>query len=356
MMSTSEAYDTASSVAPVNKGCVQELGRGSCSKNSLQSPVAHGKPSGEPSANTAALQSTSKAGEASKGAGPSSVGVSGPQRHTGDSVSGATGLSKSRRKKLRKVRAMAASGRAKRPRSSEATLSPNVPTQKEKKPRKDVVPGRIAQSSGVVPPSGDSRAGEGVSTGGLQSGVSFACATKSTKIAIVLEDFPRDKLSLEDSNIILKEILVQTDAIPCGERLPEIYSNHLQKGALVLQCNEFTVGWINCHFNGKALGNLMLKVISADELPRPVEVAFKTREQFSDQGTFLWRLQRLNPGLKSMGWRVLQSAAEPGPSRWIFEVEPEDVETIARANFCALTGVDRGVFKIIHDPNRKKSS
>lgn len=386
MMEHKVPFDTTSSVAWVNKGRVPGLGRGPGSKNALQSPTSsvsdkpsgesdttltgvHGQPSGAAYASSTAskkqVSEVNKSGSVvTQGTGPSSSGATGSgQRHTETGLSGAEGLTKNQRRKLRrklgrKVTPVSAGGSGtglKRLRSDESTPSPNV-HKLQKKPREEVQPRKEAQSGREVQLREDDQPREGNLTGKDPKQGSYAQAIGTTKLAIVKKDFPSDRLTAEGSDDILREILGLTDSIPIGERMPEIHGHNLLNGALVIQCGNDTVEWIRGNFESKVLGDMVLRVLRADELPKPVKVAFRTKERFSDQSTLLRRLQRLNPELKSTGWRVLQSVAGPDAPRWIFEVDPDDADAIRRANFRAFTGVDRGTFKIIHDPNRKKPS
>lgn len=282
------------------------------------------------------VQSTKSLGRTG-GSDPASDGAAGTcQQHIGVG-SGAPGLTKTQKRNLRRRLAKQTSQNtsggsgagSKRPRSDGSTPSPAVKIAL-KKPRIEAEAG------------------------------SYALAAKSIKMAIVGENFPAVRLSEEDGNIIRRAILERTDLIPVGGHLPVILGNTLMKGAMIIHCGDAaTVEWVKVSFDGirEVLGGVALKVLSASDLPKPVKVAFKTKDTFTKEpGVFLRRLNRLNPNLKSLEWRVLQVTAEQHSARWIFEVDLEDVEEIRRANFGALTGLDRGIFKILHDPNRKAES
>ena len=156
------------------------------------------------------------------------------------------------------------------------------------------------------------------------------------------------------------KILEAVDATPDGAPLPDIHSSHLNpQGAMVFFCSDSaTAEWIKTHFNdnSQAVQGSVLKVMPADNLPKPVKVAFKTRDIYTkDADMLLKRLQRYNPSLKSVDWRTLQKVVESRYTRWIFEVDLESAEAIKKANFLANTGVDKGTFKILRDPNTKTS-
>lgn len=186
---------------------------------------------------------------------------------------------------------------------------------------------------------------------------SFAQAVKAVKIAIVRKSFPSEKLSDKDLDCIQVEILKQIDLIPTGDFMPRIQRSALQAGSLIVYCDDLETGdWLKRVFddNTEVIGGTVLKVMSASELPKPVKVAFKTRDVYTKEPNLLLkRINRLNPELKSEEWRVLHKVVEPHSIRWIFEVDREAADAIRRADFGAYTGLDKGIFKIISDPNTK---
>lgn len=325
-MYTTNLSHTASPVAQDKKGRVQDLGRGSCSKSTLQSP-ASGLPSGVADVVPFAVASGSGKTEVSE---PMSGGAANSgQQHPGTGA-GTSGLTRTQKRNLRRKFNKLSSNKAgqergagtKRPRSDGSTPSP-AGQMLHKKPREDFLPG------------------------------SYSGALKASKLAVVKESFPASKLSEGDGDCIRGIILEKTDSNPVGCQLPEILGCNLRKGALIVSCgNSATEDWIRKTFNGKrVLGDEALKVISADELPKPFKVSFKTSDNLTkDHSVFLKRLAKLNPELKSEEWRVLQVFAEQHSTRWIFEVEAEHIEAIRSAKFGALTGLDRGIFKILHEP------
>ena len=219
-------------------------------------------------------------------------------------------------------------GGTKRPRSEVSTPSPNLATMQKKQRTKD-------------------------------HQVSFAHAVKAFKMAIVKETFPSDRLSNEDFDRVQMEILRKTDVTPLEGHMPKILRSTLQAGAAIILCNdEETANWLNENFHGnKEVVGTALKVLSASSLPKPVKVAFKTKDTYTKEPALLLkRLNRLNPELKSEEWRFIHKLVEPHSIRWIFEVDQVAAEAIRRADFGAYTGLDRGIFKILSDPNKPKGS
>ena len=179
-------------------------------------------------------------------------------------------------------------------------------------------------------------------------------------MAIVKESFPSDRFSSDDFDRVQLEILRRTDMTPLEGHMPRILKTSLQAGAIIIQCEDAeTSKWLEGCFqdNGEVIDGTTLKVMSASDLPKPVKVAFKTKDTYTKEPALLLkRLNRLNPELKSEEWRFIHKLVEPHSIRWIFEVDQLAAEAIKRANFGAYTGLDRGIFKILSDPNKPRES
>ena len=183
-------------------------------------------------------------------------------------------------------------------------------------------------------------------------------------MVIMKEAFLSDKLSNDDFDHVQMEILRRTDMIPLGDHsgdhMPKILRSSLQPGALILHCGDDEMSnWLKDCFQGnkEVISGTALKVLSASDLPKPVKVAFKTKDTYTKEPAILLkRLNRLNPELKSEGWRFIHKLVETHSIRWIFEVDLEAAEAIKRADYGAYTGLDRGIFKILNDPNKPKES
>lgn len=186
---------------------------------------------------------------------------------------------------------------------------------------------------------------------------SFASAVKSRKMAVVKDSFPNEKLSSQDSDRIQLEILEKIDSSSPSGSFPKFQGFALNTGALIFYCDDdFSVDWLTQTFNNNSqvLEGATLKVLSASDLPKPVKVAFRTRDVHTKEpSVLLRRLNMLNPRLKSVEWRFLHKIVEAHSIRWIFEVDMEAAEAIKQADFGAYTGLDRGTFKILRDPNKK---
>lgn len=174
------------------------------------------------------------------------------------------------------------------------------------------------------------------------------------KMAIIPERYPELRLVKPQIKGILKELLRKVDAIPDGGLLPLLRTYTLTDGALIYYCeNEATCKWLGENLDGfKLKEDLLIKVVEAKELRKPVKVAFRTQDNMTeDSQAVLRRLKRFNPGLSTERWKVLNRQADSVGQRLIMLVDQESAEAIKKANFEAYTGLDRGIFKILTDPS-----
>lgn len=187
---------------------------------------------------------------------------------------------------------------------------------------------------------------------------SFAAVAAVRKLALVKEGFPLTRLAQEEVDIILKDVIRCIDETPDDRPLPMISDSRLVSGALIFTYEgDATEVWIRNTYHGNVtvFEGISLKVLAMSEMPKPVKVAFKTRDIYTkDPIELLKRLNRYNPELKTGDWRVLDHVAEPQSIRWIFEVDLVASEAIKRADYKVYTGLDKGSFKILNDPNVKK--
>ena len=104
--------------------------------------------------------------------------------------------------------------------------------------------------------------------------VSYRDAASNFKMAIVRED---DKLVEED---IQSEILWNIDGAKPGEPLSLLRTYSLQEGMLIYFCdNQESCKWLSTHINGTKLRNkFALKVMGTTNLPKPLKMAFKTKD------------------------------------------------------------------------------
>ena len=93
--------------------------------------------------------------------------------------------------------------------------------------------------------------------------------------------------------------------------------------------------------------------MSASELPKPEKIAFKTNNNYTKEPSEVAQL--VEPGVEPE-WCFLQKLVETYIIRWILQVDQVAAEAIKQADFGAYKGLDRRIFKILHDPNKPRES
>ena len=116
--------------------------------------------------------------------------------------------------------------------------------------------------------------------------------SRGVKMAIVMEAFPSDKLSDDDFDHVQMEILRRMDMMPLGDHMPKILRSSLQADALIIHCgDDETSSWLKDCFQGNKetlhISSTALKVMSASDLPKPVKVAFKTKNTYTKEPAIL---------------------------------------------------------------------
>jgi hypothetical protein len=104
----------------------------------------------------------------------------------------------------------------------------------------------------------------------------------NVKIAILKENYPEDKLSGEEQDLIMAETAGAFLSTPRERRL-RIRSYRLESGTLIYVCTEQQSGhWLIEAINGHRLREgTMLKAIDTKDLLRPVKMALRTRDKQS---------------------------------------------------------------------------
>jgi hypothetical protein len=94
-----------------------------------------------------------------------------------------------------------------------------------------------------------------------------------------------------------------------------------------------------------------LKVTNAKNLPKPVKVALRTRDNIakSPEELLKW-VKDLNPGLHIENWRVLVSQPEFKGHRLILLIDRESLTAIKGTDYKIFTGLTQGTVKVLKDP------
>jgi hypothetical protein len=108
-------------------------------------------------------------------------------------------------------------------------------------------------------------------------------ARTNIKIAIFKETYPEDKLIEDVLSSILEELGRVLRGTPIGE-LPHLKSYRLEGGALIYICaNQQSGQWLIRATENHRLGTgARLKATDARNLPKPVKVALRTRDNVEE--------------------------------------------------------------------------
>jgi hypothetical protein len=149
-------------------------------------------------------------------------------------------------------------------------------------------------------------------------------------MAIFKEMYPGDKLNEDNQQSILDvlgEVLRRTPV----EELPHLKSYRLEGSALIYICTDQQCGhWLSKAINNHRLETgTRLKVIEARNLPKPVKVALRVRDNVAQtQDKLLQWVKSLNPGLNTEHWKVLDKQSEPKGQRLIMHIDQDSLATI----------------------------
>jgi hypothetical protein len=165
------------------------------------------------------------------------------------------------------------------------------------------------------------------------------------RVAILNENYPEDKLSEEDQELILDRITGAFRTTPKGN-LPQLRSYRLEGGALMYICAYQQSGqWLKNAMHGHKLRQ------GTTLRAKPVKMDLRTGDkQSKDTKELLQWIRDLNPGLSTEDWRVLDKQPEPKGHRLILLVDRDSAKAIKDAGHRVFTGLSEGVFKVLHDP------
>jgi hypothetical protein len=161
------------------------------------------------------------------------------------------------------------------------------------------------------------------------------------KIAIFRETYPEDKITEEAQDSIL-EILGEALRRISLEELPHLKSYRLKGGSLIYTCVDQQSGqWLIKTTDNHRLGSGgRLKATEAKNLPKPVKVALRVKENVArNQEELLQWIEQLNPGLHTEYWRVLDKQPDPKGQRLILLTDRDSYNTIKRTGYKILTGL-----------------
>jgi hypothetical protein len=108
------------------------------------------------------------------------------------------------------------------------------------------------------------------------------------------------------------------------EELPHLKSYRLEGGALIYICADQQSGqWLSKAINNHSLETgTRLKVTEARNLPKPVKVALRVKDNVAQtQDELLQWVKSPNPGLNTEHWKVLDKQSEQKGQRLIMHID-----------------------------------
>ena len=110
--------------------------------------------------------------------------------------------------------------------------------------------------------------------------------------------------------------------------------------------SQASVQWLIKAMAGKRVGDKNLKANYAKDLPKPVKMAWKTKDMSSrDCPTLIARLQRYHPTLNTNEWRVVGNLIEPSGQRMVVLMDEKSANYIQAAGNMLFSGVSISVFR-----------
>jgi hypothetical protein len=83
-----------------------------------------------------------------------------------------------------------------------------------------------------------------------------------------------------------------------------------------------------------------LKATDARNLPKPVKVALRTRDEIAqNQDELLNLIKNLKPGLHTGNWRVLGRQSEPKGQKLILHIDRDSLVAIQKTGYKIFTGL-----------------
>ena len=127
--------------------------------------------------------------------------------------------------------------------------------------------------------SGESPGTSGVTKRPKSHGESYREALTGVKMAVIADDHPVTPLGVEMLNPVRGALWELLEATP--DPLPHVSLGKWTSGAIHFTCEgEDAAKWL-CRLNGTTVGEVKLKVVNARDLPKPVKMAWKSRNTWS---------------------------------------------------------------------------
>jgi hypothetical protein len=167
-------------------------------------------------------------------------------------------------------------------------------------------------------------------------------ALTNINIAIFKESYPEDELNEDDQKYIMEELGKVLRRTPL-EELPHLKSYRL-KGQWLIKAVD----------NHRLVTRDRLKVTEASNLPKPVKLALRTKDNVAQtQDELLTWVKNLNPGLNTEHWKVLNRTSEPTSQRLIVHIDRDSLVAIS-IGYKIFTGRSQGTVMVLKDPEAQR--
>lgn len=192
--------------------------------------------------------------------------------------------------------------------------------------------------------------GEGDTSTAKKIRTSFRDALALVKMAIIPSGYPGRCLKPDHLMPIHELLTEKMEEAP--DPLPNLLiAPSVAAGAVHVTCSDAAAArWLKEALHGAELEGLGLTVVEAKDLPKPVKMAWKSRNMaLADTTRALRLLQRMNPSLRTSDWKVVNLLNEGTHTRRIVYMDRVSADVIKAANYCLPGGIDHCSFKLLEE-------
>lgn len=187
----------------------------------------------------------------------------------------------------------------------------------------------------------------------------FAQATRGIiRLAVAADGFPDKKLGDGEAAEIRKLIRGRIIALQRGTKAPTFTGSWLRDGALVFACaNQESADWLRGLSGDISTGNVPLRVVPVDELPKRHRVVVHVEEPDLLVKEAIELLDRQNVGLAPGDWVVSggSESRDASSSHFACLVTAHSLEALKACNFRPFCGSTRATVKLIEKEHREVS-
>ncbi|XP_075980539.1 uncharacterized protein LOC142979494 [Anticarsia gemmatalis] len=171
----------------------------------------------------------------------------------------------------------------------------------------------------------------------------------SLRMAVILEGYPERKMTIKEGHkvqdLMFDRLMAMTGPPPL------VNMGNIVSGALFFTCaDETSAKWLKELTGSKVGEDKTIRVVAAKDLPKPVKMAWKSRAASEkDNRRVLMLVEKMNPGLKTQEWRVIDTQNDEFTVRRIVMMDKDSAEFIKARDYRLPTGIDFSIFKLLED-------